>query len=69
MLASKLKMTKAIHLVRQRSRAMQLRQANALQQDEGHSSARDERITWRCEMAIATPNYNIAHSIPEGSAT
>jgi hypothetical protein len=53
MLVSKLKMTKAVHPARQRSRAMQFRQANAPHQDEGRSSALEERITWRCEMAIA----------------
>jgi hypothetical protein len=53
MLASKLKMTKAIHPVRQRSSARQFRQANALHQHEGHSSALEERLTWRYEMAIA----------------
>jgi len=69
MLASKLKTMKAIHPVRQRSRAMQLRQANAPRHGERHSSALEERIAWRCEMAIATPQQDICHSIPEGRAT
>jgi hypothetical protein len=69
MLASKLKMTTAIHPVRQRSRAMQLRQVNVLRHVERHSSALEERIAWHCEMAIATSQQDICHSIPEGRAT
>ena len=69
MLTSKLKMVKAIHPIHQRSRARRFRQANALQQDDGRSSALEHRITRRCEMAIAGPQQDMSHNIPEGRAT
>jgi hypothetical protein len=53
MLLSKLKRTKAVRQVHQRSRATQVRQANALLRVEGHSSALEERTTKRCVMVIA----------------
>jgi hypothetical protein len=51
---SKLKRTKTVRPDAQRSRAKQVRQANALLQDEGHSSALEERTTRRCVMVNAT---------------
>lgn len=69
MLASKLKMTKAIYPVRQSRKAMQICQADAQRQVERHSSAPEQPITRRCEMAVATPRQDISHKVPEGRAT
>ena|ERR1700678_2971356 len=48
MLVGKLKKTKAVRQVHQRSRATWTRRGNVLLKDEGHSLALEERTTWRC---------------------